>query len=733
MPSPLSDQLNIGTTLARLRADAKVSQKDVAGKMRVDQSRISRIENGEAEPTSAEVKIYLTALGTAEASAHLTYLQKNWQILERPPITNPDLEGIWRAEKNLQKLHAFEADRNPPAAVRGELQMHRESLLDAARFLTRTDHDIAFVGQAGVGKTTAVSLVSDLVLSDPSLPLDKRLLLETGKGRITLCEIRVRTGKGWGLQIDPTPEAEIYRLVSELCANSYGEGPLENGEEKGIPRELDRALRNMAGLPRSVKKIEGKSVIHDPLVQVRATFKSVDELASEFASRLRLWRRTTRELWCPKNEKDERKWLRDTFAKLNKGQLEDVSLPARIDVLVPHGVLNQISFDLTLIDTRGVDETVVRPDLRSRITDARTLTVLCSEFKAAPDNSVKQVLKNLLDSGGDRAVGERVTLLVLPHPGDAQGVTDDSGQTVESDVDGYEIKRDQVTATLKSVGAASVHVLMFNAVADDPVILGQNFVELIRRLRSRYTERIDMLAKAVAHLFKNYEQHAAELVRADVNKRLRTFLKRHESLPQPRQQAHDFLLSQLVSVHASSVWATTRRQGAWYNLDVYHCLGFGAGTEAKRRSVQFFEGLEAIVTNMLDSTDLAAAHPFLDEVLVKVGEWKEAFLEAAHQAGAEAFRPALQAETALWAGAESVWGQGGGYRTDVAALFRNWFLAVDREGLHKALEKRIKAAWRLEVIERLQAICSDEAKPKEAAAMIDQSLLEASHGSSVVQ
>jgi transcriptional regulator with XRE-family HTH domain len=716
MQSPTSE--DIGRTLAGLRAEAKVNQTDVAGKMGVDQSRVSRIESGEAQPTSAEVKSFLASLGTAEASAHLAYLQKSWQIVDRPPITNPDLDAIWRAEKNLQKLEAFEAERNPPAAVRGELQMHRESLLDAAKYLARTDHDIAFVGQAGVGKTTAVSLVSDLVLNDSALALDKRLLLETGKGRITLCEIRVRTGQGWGLQIESTPEAEIYRLVTEVCANSYGERQAENAEEKGLPRELDRALRNMAGLPRTVKKIESKSVIHDPLIELRANFKSPDELASEFASRLKLWRRTTREFWCPKNEKDERRWLRDTFAKLNKGQLDDASLPARIDVLVPHGALNQTILDLTLIDTRGVDETVVRPDLRARITDARTLTVLCSEFKAAPDGTAKQVLKGLLDSGGDRAVGERVAVLVLPHPGDAQGVTDDSGQTVESDSDGYELKRDQVTATLKSLGAANVSVLMFNALADTPGALAGQFVDLVRGMRTRYVERIDMLAKAVAHLFKNYEQHAAELVRAEVNKRLRTFLKRHESLPQPRQQAHDFLLSQLVTVHASSVWATTRRQGAWYNLDMYHCLGFGTATEAKRRSMQFFEGLEAIVTNMLDAADLAVAHPFLDEVLVKLGEWKEAFLESVHQAGAEAFRPALQAETALWANAESVWGQGGGYRTDVAGLFKRWFLSADHEGLHKALEKRVKAAWKSEVIERLQAVCTDDTKGKQIERMI---------------
>src|SRR5262249_91195 len=161
------------------------------------------------------------------------------------------------------------------------------------------------------------------------------------------------------------------------------------------------------------------------------------------------------------------------------------------------------------------------------------------------------------------------------------------------------------------LGAGTVPVLMFNAISDDPRRLRQSLIAQVKQLRSRYAERIDTLGKAVTQLIENYEQHAAKLVRADVNKRLRIFLKRQEGFPQPRQQAEGFLLTQLVTVHASSVWATTRRQGGWYNLDVYHCLGFGTSSECKRRSIQFFEGLEAIVTNMLDAVDLAAAHPFL--------------------------------------------------------------------------------------------------------------------------
>ncbi len=89
---------DIGPTLGRLRVQTKKwSQKDLAAQLHVDQSRISRIESGEAPPTPAEIKAFLETLESLAASSYLAYLQKDWRILERPPLSNPDIEAIWRA------------------------------------------------------------------------------------------------------------------------------------------------------------------------------------------------------------------------------------------------------------------------------------------------------------------------------------------------------------------------------------------------------------------------------------------------------------------------------------------------------------------------------------------------------------------------------------------------------------------------------------------------------------
>jgi transcriptional regulator with XRE-family HTH domain len=146
---------DIGRRLAELRSKANMSQSAVAPKVRVDQSRISRIETGEVVPSPIEVRTYLEALATEDADGYLRYLEKDWKILPRPAPHNPELDGIWLAEQKLQRLHVFEEAENLSGPVRAEVDMHRQSLRQAAEFLTPLAHQIAFVGDVGVGKTTA--------------------------------------------------------------------------------------------------------------------------------------------------------------------------------------------------------------------------------------------------------------------------------------------------------------------------------------------------------------------------------------------------------------------------------------------------------------------------------------------------------------------------------------------------------------------------------------------------
>src|SRR5262249_43184388 len=127
---------------------------------------------------------------------------------------------------------------------------------------------VAFVGTIAVGKSTAICRVEGLEL--PTTKGMPKAVLETGAGGITICEVHLRQGPGYGLIIEPCSEDEIRRHVSDFSNFLFNPTPpLQTADDSdnesgspGISREVERALRSMARLPRrrSEKKSDGTVV-----------------------------------------------------------------------------------------------------------------------------------------------------------------------------------------------------------------------------------------------------------------------------------------------------------------------------------------------------------------------------------------------------------------------------------------------------------------------------------------
>src|SRR5262249_42985473 len=146
-----------------------------------------------------------------------------------------------------------------------------------------------------------------------------------------------------------------------------------------LPEEVERALRNMCGLPRPPRK-KGAAAI-DPAADLVKSFKTAEEFRAQVASRLALWRRTKRLAeFEGSDDSSGRAWLKDTFTRINNGRHDEFTLPGRITVTVPFDPVPGTPFEITLIDTRGVDGSAIRPDIIGQFRDQRTLLVLCSKF-----------------------------------------------------------------------------------------------------------------------------------------------------------------------------------------------------------------------------------------------------------------------------------------------------------------------------------------------------------------
>ena len=694
---------DLGAQLARFRLGKKLSQSDMAKRLKVDQSRISRIEKGDVTPSESEIKRFLRGAKSEDSLAYLKYLETSWLHIERPSFSNPQLEVLSTVEAYLSKLGEFRQSHDLPSPLMAEMDMHKASLCRAATYLNQLSHDIAFVGDIAVGKTTALCFVSGMILPGSAGILDK-VVLEAGAGGITICEVQIRKGPAYAIMVDPQPDDEVYRAAEELCEGLWARrsGRTEDEDNsKGVSREVDRALRNMARLPRQ-RDQEGKRV--DPALELANKCESLSEFQSSFSERLCLWKRTTRSLHWPASTKTSPlRWMQKTFIEINNGRRPDIALPRLIDVVIPDDVLSEATFGLSLVDTKGVDQTAVRPDLEVRLRDPRTLTVLCTRFNEAPGPTMQHFLEHARDTLPEGVFKERVLLLVLPRPDEARAVKEDTGEMVESDDEGYELKRDQAKAKLWQIGVGELPITFFNATTDTPDGLRSYLVDRIEDIRSGYSRRIRSVCDAINRMIENQEVEAAQAAQKEVRKRLGIFCDQNKALPE-RKRLHAELVKVFRTLNARTVWATTRRRGGWDNLDVFFYLGRGGATDAISRSRSALHGLEELVSNMLGDDDFGSMHKFLHELQENVEEWRLNFIERARTVGEEAFRSDLADDAEFWAQCENRWGRGAGYRNDVADMVEKWFESAEREQLHSSAEQKIRSAWCKHVINPLKRL-----------------------------
>ncbi len=704
---------DLGQTLSKLRNDAGLKQSDISRSLAVDPSRVSRIETGDFSPTREEIEAYLKAVGTNDALRYIDFLEQDWRLLLRPSFWHPDQEDLWCAEHILQRLEAFRSKPDVPTPLLGQTDMYYNTVWNAAQYLAQTTHTIAYIGDIGVGKTTFVCTQSGLVLSEADKSGLLQTVLEVGGGGITVCEVRIRQGATYGIIVDPLEDSEIYKLVGEFCAGLVYDSSRETSDEiqeMGVAREIDRAIRNMAGLTRTRRKdADGKPIKIDPARELADQFGKdrLDEFRAEVSERLKLWKRLRREVWSTApTDAESLHWLKQIFAAINNGRHPEFSLPKRMHIIVPYQFLPMSQYDLEIVDTKGVDKVAIRPDLQSFADDPRAVTVLCSNFKSAPDVSLQGYIEHLTSIGTERALDERVMLLVLPKSAEALAMKDDAGEVAESEEEAYDFKRDQVEATLRKFGFGNIPIHFSNVMSDDPNTFSQAVIAQIGVIRSKQAKRISNIESAVEQLIENQEQEYALAAQRAVNKSLRIFIEQYNRLPDRRRRVQDTLMNAVTDIHQRTLWASVRRSGSWDNFDVYYYLGSGGAADARLRTNTIFQEVEGLVKNKLGDHDLAPAHSFLKELSVNIILWRESFLEAVRRSGELTFRPALEDDDAFWSLCEGIYGQGRAFRREVKEKLQDWFESDEHHHLHTAFEERVQRAWHQEFLKPFEKICS---------------------------
>ncbi|MBK8059522.1 MAG: helix-turn-helix domain-containing protein [Gemmatimonadetes bacterium] len=710
MIASTGSSIEVGRRLAQVRERAGLKQAELAKSVTWSPAVLSRVESGERPVAADELDALLSAIGTPDAEHLRVALGREWRELPRPSLDHPDQDALWECELLIRELSARRDHPEVRNAFARRLSALETEIREVSSLLAKREYQVAFVGSIGIGKSTAICRMTGLEIPDPdggpAAPV-----LEAGAGGITICEVHLRSGPSHGLLIEPRSEDEIRNDVLDFAeylkagAESESEaGDRSEGEQQGISKEIERAVRNMAGLRvRREKTPDGKTLRRDEARELAGSVGNVRELVVQILARMELHRRDRRDVWYdPASGRSPLVWLKETFEQINNGRHPEFTLPRRIEVIVPQPLLGLEDMAVRLVDTKGIDRTAARADLESLLDDPHTIAVLCSPFNSAPSAEAQLLLQRARDAGV-RALKTRAALIVLPRTNEAMAVKDETGSRVDTVEEGYELKGEQVAMALQPLRLSDLAVEFFNAYQDAPERLRTFLIERLSASRDELRRQLGAITGNAHSILANQEREQAHAVIRQAASLLRTWVQRHGAPERLTAHVHDALMEQLTQAYASTIRATIRREGEWPNLSYTHHLGYGARRVAALSLGSSVEKFGSLCEIMGADPSYFEAKDLLEQAGRVLETSYEELLRKLQLLGQTAFGAELRSDIAFWVECGSEWGRGPGYKGRVASRNALWFGAEERRTLEEELWSLITKEWH-GALERVTAL-----------------------------
>ena len=708
--------IEIGAYLAHLRDKAGLKQNELANRVTWSPAVLSRVESGDRALSLEERDSILDAIGTEEARSFKESFERPWQHLPRPPFGHPDEAILWEAEQALEKVIERAECPHIKNASAKRLETFRRELVEAASTVRDTEHNIAFVGNVGVGKTTALCRLAGLEVwrdgkHEPALAV--------GGGRTTVCEVRIMQGGGYGLFVEPMTIYELHQEVMEFAVFLTGgiaPEPTQEADEQdaqGTSKEIIRVIRNMSGLTVDrERQPDGKRRPIDRAKNLAGKLNDASALSGEIMAKMRLPQRTKRQLWYSEiSGKEPLLWLKENFEQINKGLHPEFSMPKRIDITVPDEILGKEDLSICLVDTRGIDDAAERADLESHFRASGTAMVLCSDFKNAPEPELQQLLRAAAD-GEIPDIKTKAAILVLPHPGEALTAADEQGTPANSVEDGYELKGDDVEWKLASQKLPSAGTEFFNVYEDDPQKTVDFLLELVDGVRDRHRSKLREVINGATALINNFREEEDRAVYAQAARPIWRWMAKNHDIDGLAGPWEGNLIIGINQAHASSVRASIRRRGDWYNLDYSYRLGRAARLAAARAVAPRLDSFRSRIAIILEDEELQPTFDLIEQARRILEDGAETLYLRSELLGKRIYIQDLKPASELWNECGDQWGRGGGYRANVSQIHEKWFSV--REQFQTMILELVNEEW-TRILKRLTDILDPAAAEAVAA------------------
>lgn len=600
-----------------------------------------------------------------------------------------------REDQLLSQIEALFEKLPKESATRRQLTNYIELFHDSVMYLLEPKQNLAFIGNIGTGKTTAICHILNLL--DAQKPI-----LSTGSGRTTLCEVEIRRGIDLRIDVEPHSVDEVESYLKDFSQSLIKADNSPNGEAQAnsnevfkLSAEVERALRNMLSLSITRKKdSEGKRVSNDPAKSLVNECADIESFSKLLLERINLSARSKTAFICD-SQGEQNNWLHETFKAINSGTCPSVGLAKRIVITVPQIFFNDIEYDLNVIDTKGIDQTVNRQDIDMCLTNNRTISVICSRFNDAPDKTMSTLLENAKAAGLTTRIAQETILLILDREQEAEN-TIDIDATVGDKDDGREIRKDQIVSDLKQkFQLDNLDIQFFDAHKDNVDNLKSHLAKKVTALRDEHESRLTEIEEAIRGIEAEIMSQSAKQAKQQVKQTLEPWLKK-AIVCTPAIKEYFLPLIREISdsgTYAASVRASVNRNGEWTNLDYYQSLASGARSQIVEQIDALKTELLTLLNNMLSQNDLQPAYALLKQLKHTTEKHLGEIYQHVFAKGRAVYESELKNDNQLWRRLDGEWGMGHGYKGRIASDSQQWFQDIKYTRFERDVSNKATEGW----------------------------------------
>lgn len=601
----------------------------------------------------------------------------------------------YEIKERLERLSKLEL----PSQIQKQLKIIQANLDYSESILKKREVKFAFIGAAGIGKTSAISKLTNLIDSSGEP------LLQVASGKTTVCTVEIKSADKTYIEVDPVPLGQLMDYIDLYVDMYFPES--SSIKESMLSSEQLKYIRKMASLESYPQKkadgskgmIDKASKLIEKTNMTKSEFKEFVISAIDPKSRTKTvveqegLEHLERELKDVKKKRNvtlkdiEDLWIKKSFRMVNTGTNKQIPMPQKITLYTDrlHDLKEGVGDvdSVSVFDTKGLDEIGVRKDIDELIDDGNTVCFFCTGFNDAPSESVRKVIKRAVKSGGKTKISKHSGIMVLERYSESKNIMLDFDPTMdEFEIDddikielGRSSRSDDINRALKydseigltpSVFFVDTHRETREPLLDSALAMGAALLGSASDVFSEVAESLDKI-----EMFYKDERSAKVFVKlnAILSERIRV-LKIKPRLT----SVHDVLIEAIGNprLNSGSLAACNRRYGEWYCLDVYHELEIGL----RQKAVKAFEKrIEKYLSDLMllrKRDDFEPAHDYLDELIKMVSFQKDNFWLELGDITSKVYGSELRDDLEFWEMVNSEWGRGSGYKKRVLSHYEGW-------------------------------------------------------------